>query len=181
MNFRVNQCFEHNTFLCNASASATIDWQPQQQARTLAYQFNYKTTTKLSNPLKCQCQQSWLFFQWEECLAQVPGGDWLATIPHSRSVKGRDGSTLLPLEQDPLAGIRLPYDRRTGGTELNGKAPEHFVPAEVTRLVATIRSCHPDRSIDRLIKEDELTFSSIGSSILDISGGILHSGYKVER
>jgi hypothetical protein len=53
---------------------------------------------------------------------------------------------LLPLEQDPLAGIRLPYDQRTGGTALNGKAPEHFVP-EVIHIVATIRSCYPDRSI----------------------------------
>jgi hypothetical protein len=47
---------------------------------TTAMSAGFKTTTKLSNPFKGQCQQSWLFFQWEECLAQLPGGDWLATI-----------------------------------------------------------------------------------------------------
>jgi hypothetical protein len=156
MNFRDYQWLEHNTFSCNASA--TIDWQPPQQARLLAYQFNYKTT-KLSNPFKSQCQRSWLFFQWEECLAQVPGGDWLATIPHSRPAKGRDGSALLPLEQDPLAGIRLPYDQQTGGTALNGKALEHFMCQRSFVLWQTFGpAIRIDQSIDRLIAEDMLTF-----------------------
>jgi hypothetical protein len=47
-----------------------------------AYKIDFKCT-RLSNPFKCQCQQSWLFFEWEECLAQITGGDWLATISTS--------------------------------------------------------------------------------------------------
>jgi hypothetical protein len=42
--------------------------QPQAYQMIQDYQ-------QLSNPFKCQCQQSWLFFQWEECMAQVLDGE----------------------------------------------------------------------------------------------------------
>jgi hypothetical protein len=56
-----------------------------------AYQFDFKTT-KLSNPFKSQCQWSWLFFQWEECLAQVPGGELASHHPPFKTgeKKGRE-------------------------------------------------------------------------------------------
>jgi hypothetical protein len=63
---------KHSTISYNANRS--YRWQPPQQAVT-GIPVDLKTTSKLSNSFKCQCQQSWLFFQWEECLAQVLGGE----------------------------------------------------------------------------------------------------------
>jgi hypothetical protein len=68
-----------------------------------AYQFDIKTT-KLSYLFKCQCQQSWLFFQCEEYLAQVPGGE-LASHHYPLKASEKEGREhLVAIGTESLGG-----------------------------------------------------------------------------
>jgi hypothetical protein len=141
---------KHSNILCNANASATIDWQPPEQppvrhARSISSVPGLAVRSSVSASSHGSSSNG--KSAWHNYLVEIGS----PPFPHSRPAKRRDGSTLLPLEQDPLAGIRLPYDQRTGGIAMNGRAPEHFRCRRSFCIVATIRSCYPDRSITLLI------------------------------